>query len=95
MYYAISMKILGQTHMWYTQHRRSNFLEIFQFLWVFLFLFLFFIFYTLKNKTCKVRSTKKYIGKLEKETCYKPKAMTQEDYVCHDAWTYDPKHQKN
>ena len=35
MHYAISMKVLGQTHMWYTQHKRSNFLKIFQFLWVF------------------------------------------------------------
>ena len=51
MHYAISMKVLGQTHMWYT-HKRSNFLEIFQFLWVFKFS------NTLKNRTSKVRSTK-------------------------------------
>ena len=89
MHYAISMKVLGQTHMWYTQDKRLNFLEIFQFLWVFEF------FNTLKNRTCKVRSTNKHIEKLEKETCYKLEAMAQEDYVCHDAWTYDPKHQKN
>ena len=53
MHYAISTKILGQTHMWYIQHKRSNFLKIFQFLWVFEFL------NTLKNRTSKVRSTKK------------------------------------
>ena len=35
MHYVINTKVLGQTHMWYTQHKRSNFLEIFQFLWVF------------------------------------------------------------
>ena len=35
MQYAISTKVLGQTHMWYTQHKQSNFLNIFQFLWVF------------------------------------------------------------
>ena len=35
MHYAISTKVLGQTHMWYTQHKLSNFLKIFQFLWVF------------------------------------------------------------
>ena len=35
MQYAISTKVLGQTHMWYTQHKQSNFLKIFQFLWVF------------------------------------------------------------
>ena len=62
MYYAISTKVLGQTHMWYTQHKRSNFLEIFQFLWIFEF------FNTLKNKTCKVRSTKTTgTNKLEKK----------------------------
>ena len=44
IYYAISTKVLGQTHMWYTQHKRSNFLEIFQFLWIFEF------FNTLKKK---------------------------------------------
>ena len=30
MHYAISTKVVGQTHMWYTQHKRSNFLKIFQ-----------------------------------------------------------------
>ena len=35
MHYAISMKVLGQTHMWYTQQKWLNFLKIFQFLWVF------------------------------------------------------------
>ena len=44
MHYAINMKVLGQTHMWYTQHKRSKFLKIFQFLWVFEF------FNTLKNR---------------------------------------------
>ena len=33
MHYAISTKVLGQTHMWYTQNKQSNFLKIFQFLW--------------------------------------------------------------
>ena len=28
--YAISMKVLGQTHMWNTQNTQSNFLKIFQ-----------------------------------------------------------------
>ena len=53
--------------MWYTQHERSNVLKIFQFLWVFEF------FNTLKNRTCKVRSTKKkvkYKTKLVKETSF-------------------------
>ena len=35
MHYTISMKVLGQTHMWYTKQKRSNFLKTFQFLWVF------------------------------------------------------------
>ena len=47
MNYAISMMVLGQTHMWYTQHKGSNFLEIFQFLWVFEF------FNTLKTEHVK------------------------------------------
>ena len=85
MHYAISTKVLGQTHMWYTQHKRSNFLDIFQFLWVFEF------FNTLKNKTSKIIKNNKNKVKLVKETCYKPETMTQEDYVCHDAWTYDLK----
>ena len=53
MHYTISMKVLGQTHMWYTQHKRSKFLDIFQFLWAVEFLNI------LKNRTSKVRSTKK------------------------------------
>ena len=60
MHYAISTKVLGQTHMWYTQHEQSNFLKIFQFLWVFEFL------NTLKNKTGKVRSTKTGINQNQK-----------------------------
>ena len=61
MHYIISTKVLGQTHMWYTQHKWSNFLKIFQFLWVFEF------FNTLKNRTCKVRSTKKIHSKTWKK----------------------------
>ena len=47
MHYTISTKVLGQTHMWYTQNKRSNFLKIFQFLWFLNFL------NTLKNRTVK------------------------------------------
>ena len=49
MHYAISTKVLGQTYMWYTQYKQSNFLEIFQFLWDFEF------FNSLKNRTSEVR----------------------------------------
>ena len=38
MHYAISTKVLGQTHMWYTQTKWLNFLKIFQFFmgfWIF------------------------------------------------------------
>ena len=38
MHYAISTKVLGQTHMRYAQNKRSNFLKIFQFFygfWIF------------------------------------------------------------
>ena len=51
MHYAISKKVLGQTHLWYTQNKWSNFLKIFQIFMVFEFL------NTLKNRTSKVRST--------------------------------------
>ena len=68
MHYAISTKVVGQTHMWYTQQKRSNFLKIFQFLWVFEFL------NTLKNRTSKINKNK-YKTKLVKETCYKQEAM--------------------
>ena len=60
MHYAISTKVLDQTHMWYTQHKWSNFLDIFQFLWVFEF------FNTLKNTISKVRSTKQQV---QSKTC--------------------------
>ena len=30
MHYAISTKVLDQTHIWNTQNKRSNFLKIFQ-----------------------------------------------------------------
>ena len=64
MHYAISMKVLGQTHIWYTQYKRSNFLQNFQFLWVFEF------FNSLKNRTCKVRSTETTsTNQTWKETC--------------------------
>ena len=69
MHYAISMKVLGQTHMWYTQHKHSNFLKIFQFLWVFEFL------NTLKQNKKSNINKNKYKTKLVKETCYKPEAM--------------------
>ena len=68
MHYAINTKVLGQTHMWYTQHKWSKVLEIFQFLWFFEF------FNTLKNRTCKVRSTKTTCTKQTwKETCWNVK----------------------
>ena len=51
MHYTISTKVLGQTHMWYTQNKQSNFLKIFQIFMVFEFL------NTLKYRTRKVRST--------------------------------------
>ena len=51
MHCAISTKVLGQTHMWYTQNKQSNFLKILQIFMVFEFL------NTLKNRTSKVRST--------------------------------------
>ena len=39
------------------------------------------------NKQSQINKNKQ---KHEKETCYKPEAMTQEDCICHDAWNYNP-----
>ena len=54
MHHAISMKVLGQTHMWYTQRQEIKLFEdvsIFMgFLW---------ILNTLKNRTRNVRSKTK------------------------------------
>ena len=67
MHHAISTKVLGQTHMWYTQHKWSNFLEIFQFLWVFEF------FNTQKqNMQSKTNKNSKYKVKFVKETWHHP-----------------------
>ena len=90
MHYAISTKVLGQTHIWYTQHKWSKVLEIFQILWV----FEFFVHTQKQDKKSKINKNKKYKTKLVKKTCYKLEAMTQDDYVCHDARTHDPKHRK-
>ena len=69
MHYATSTKVLGQTHMRYTQHKQSNFLKIFQLLWVFEFL------NTLKNRTSKVRSTEsKNIKRREKQAQFSTQA---------------------
>ena len=71
MHYAIRTKVLSQTHIRYTQHKQSNFLKIFQFLWVFKF------FNTLKNRTSKVRSTKsKNIKRREKQAQFSTHAGT-------------------
>ena len=70
MQYAISTKVLGQTHMWYTQHKQSNFLKIFQFLWV----FEFFEHTQKKDKKSKINKNK-YKTELVKETCNKLEAM--------------------
>ena len=38
MHYTISTKVLDQTHMWYTQHKQSNFFgdfSIFMGFWIF------------------------------------------------------------
>ena len=94
MHYAISTKVLGQTHMWYTQNKWSNFLKIFQFLWVFEFWTHSKIEHekirsitTSKIKTCKRK---------KKKTCIKQKAMhdkMHEPMILSigsiDAWTYE------
>ena len=55
MHYAISTKVLGQTHMRYIlKHIQSNFLNFTFFMW-------FWNFYTHKNKSIKVKSNAKTI----------------------------------
>ena len=67
MHYAISTKVLGQTHMWYTQRQAIKLFEDFS-------IFMgFWILNTLKNRTRNVRSIT--TKKLVKETCYKQKTM--------------------
>ena len=70
MHYAISIKVLGQTHMWYTQRQAIKLFEDFS-------IFMgFWILNTLKNKTKNVRSiTLKKKKKIVKEICYKQKTM--------------------
>ena len=91
MHHAISTKVLSQTHMWYTQSKWSNFLKIFQFLWVF------WILNTLKNRTWKIRSiTTSKIKTCKRNTCFKQKVMhdkMHEPMILSigsiDAWTYE------
>ena len=73
MHYAISTKILGQTHMRNTQNKRSNFLKIFQ-------LFMgFWIFEHTQKQNTKLKSTKKQeqSKNFEKEAWLKHKQMIQ------------------
>ena len=57
MHYAISTKVLGQTHMWYTQNKWSSILKIFQF---FFYGFFEFFEHTQKlNKKSKINNNKK------------------------------------
>ena len=53
MHYAISTKVLGQTHMWYTQRQAIKLFEDF------LIFMGFWILNTLKNRAREVRSTEK------------------------------------
>ena len=54
MQYAISTKVLGQTHMWYTQNKWLNFLKIFQIFMV----FEFFEHTKKQNKKSKINNNK-------------------------------------
>ena len=69
MHYVISTKVLGQTHMWYTQYKRSNFFEdfsIFMGFWIFE--------HTQKQNKKRKSTNTRAKQKLVKETCYKPEA---------------------
>ena len=83
MHYAISTKVLSQTHMWYTKNKWSNFLKIFQFLWFLNFL------NTLKNRIRKVRSiktsTKQNLKKKHQQgsVCFEKDKLMQDKEVEH------------
>ena len=70
MHYAISTKVLGQTHMRYVfKYIKSNFLN-------FPFFMCFWIFYTHKNKGIKVRSNAKTTKAMHIQRCMMHKCMT-------------------
>ena len=70
MHYAISTKVLGQTHMRYVfKYIESNFLN-------FPFFMCFWIFYTHKNKGIKVRSNAKTTKAMHIQRCMMHKCMT-------------------
>ena len=91
MHYAISMKVLGQTHMWNTQNKRSNFLKIFQ-------LFMgFWIFWT-HSKTeheTKHNKNKSKAKTLKKKHDKNISKWYKSKQACKDAWANVPKYQKN
>ena len=74
MHYAISMKVLGQTHMWYVLKTYTN--KLFEF-------FTFYVildFYTHQNKAVKVRSNAKtmQIKKCKMHKCMIKKHLMHE-----------------
>ena len=91
MHYAISMKVLGQTHMWNTQNKRSNFLKIFQ-------LFMgFWIFWT-HSKTeheTKHNKNKSKAKTLKKKHDKNISKWYKSKQACKDAWANVPKYRKN
>ena len=86
MHYAISTKVLGQTHMWNTQKQAIKLFEDFSTFYGFL-NFLNTLKKQNKNKN-KAKSSKKKHAK-NRSKWYKSKQ------ACKDAWENFPKHQKN
>ena len=68
MHYAISTKVLGQTHMWNTQNKRSNFLKIFQFFMVFFLIFFFFWTHLKTEHKMKINKNKSKAKARERNT---------------------------
>ena len=80
MHHAISMKVLGQTHMRYVlKHIWSNFLNFSLFMW-------FWIFYTHKNKSIKVRSNAKTTKTMHIKRCMMHKCMTMKHLMYEESY---------
>ena len=79
MHYAISMKVLGQIHMWNVlKHIRSNFLN-FTF-------YVFLDFNTHKNKSIKVWSIEKTTKTMHIKRCMMHKCMTMKHLMHEESY---------
>ena len=84
MHYAISTKVLGQSHMWYVL--KTYAIKLFEFSTFYAFL----DFYTPKNKNIKVRSNAKTTKTMHIKRCMMHKCMTMK-HLMHEGSYKDQK----